>query len=925
MKKLKIFQSKLDICVLLLILSTGIPLIANTYVSLSGTVQTILQYLYAYGIYLVFREITKRNKKFLKIVSNLLILVAVIMIIIGIDGITANYLTKILNIKQFANGENRLISVLGYPNTLATFLASVLFIVVYKMLKEQKKEIKAIYQTINLILIIGIILTYSKAIIVLLPISLLIYIVILKEKEKKVEIGQNIITAGMLSILFVVIFEKIVNTQNYLLMWLTFIIMVLTYYAINLRIKKIKIKKTIIALAILFISFITYIEIALNLYGEYPVFTAKIESDYEAKVIHNINGNAEYTLEFDIEAKAPKNIENTYTINLLERDDKNQELNQTNIKFGTFQGKKQIRIHTKETTAEIKIEFQSEYPYAEKKLIVKSLTINEKEVPLKYKYLPTQLVEKVQNISIHYKTVKERIEMVKNAIQLIKENPLTGLGGNAWQYKYQEVQSYPYVAKKLHSYPAKIMLEFGIIGIVAYLGIAISIIGILIKAIKNQDIKILSIAFAFLLFGIHSIIDIDMEYTSMLLYTFGVMGVLRTEIEEEKKTKIVTVSKCGIVIIAIIIVYLTINSKSFNKYYEIEELIRKRNGLANYSREYLTLNKQIAENYEEMIQYERYNLLENYKKVIAYTLESNCENKLEVIENYYEKILKDKADFKNKIKNIYDICRQLEEQNNPIYDEINEKMLDNIVNQKLEEDGLEEIYQKVRKMKNSYLLGIRIRNESEIQIDEKELEKLEIEETKEMLVYHTHGTESYQADSGYETYDFYKSLDESYNVIKVGNYLTELLNQKGILTIHNKEYHNYPNKLGTYAKSRKTVEEILNRNRNINKMIDIHRDAYSEEEHMAKTVKINEEEVAPIRLVIGINKEDENWMYDLKWAVTIQKKANEKYPGLMQPILIREETYNQDLSKYAILIEVGENCNKIEHALNSMRYFSEII
>ena len=66
-------------------------------------------------------------------------------------------------------------------------------------------------------------------------------------------------------------------------------------------------------------------------------------------------------------------------------------------------------------------------------------------------------------------------------------------------------------------------------------------------------------------------------------------------------------------------------------------------------------------------------------------------------------------------------------------------------------------------------------------------------------------------------------------------------------------------------------------------------------------------------------------MYDLKWAVMIQKEANEKYQGLMEPILIREETYNQDLSKYAILIEVGENCNKIEHALNSMKYLSEII
>jgi len=38
-----------------------------------------------------------------------------------------------------------------------------------------------------------------------------------------------------------------------------------------------------------------------------------------------------------------------------------------------------------------------------------------------------------------------------------------------------------------------------------------------------------------------------------------------------------------------------------------------------------------------------------------------------------------------------------------------------------------------------------------------------------------------------------------------------------------------------------------------------------------------------------------------------------------------EEQYNQDLSKYSVLIEVGENCNYIEESINSMEYFAEIV
>ena len=47
--------------------------------------------------------------------------------------------------------------------------------------------------------------------------------------------------------------------------------------------------------------------------------------------------------------------------------------------------------------------------------------------------------------------------------------------------------------------------------------------------------------------------------------------------------------------------------------------------------------------------------------------------------------------------------------------------------------------------------------------------------------------------------------------------------------------------------------------------------------------------------------------------------------GLFKPILIRNDKYNQDLAKQAILIEVGENCNTLNEALNSMKYFSEIM
>ena len=42
-------------------------------------------------------------------------------------------------------------------------------------------------------------------------------------------------------------------------------------------------------------------------------------------------------------------------------------------------------------------------------------------------------------------------------------------------------------------------------------------------------------------------------------------------------------------------------------------------------------------------------------------------------------------------------------------------------------------------------------------------------------------------------------------------------------------------------------------------------------------------------------------------------------------MLIYDNNYNQDISKYVTLIEVGEDSNTIEEANRSMQYFTDIL
>ena len=71
--------------------------------------------------------------------------------------------------------------------------------------------------------------------------------------------------------------------------------------------------------------------------------------------------------------------------------------------------------------------------------------------------------------------------------------------------------------------------------------------------------------------------------------------------------------------------------------------------------------------------------------------------------------------------------------------------------------------------------------------------------------------------------------------------------------------------------------------------------------------------------------EKKNWQENLKFAVKVQEKANELYPGLFKPIILRNSDYNQFVSKAASIIEVGATGNTLEQCLVSMKYLSKVI
>ena len=226
--------------------------------------------------------------------------------------------------------------------------------------------------------------------------------------------------------------------------------------------------------------------------------------------------------------------------------------------------------------------------------------------------------------------------------------------------------------------------------------------------------------------------------------------------------------------------------------------------------------------------------------------------------------------------------------------------------------------------------GVKIRNETDNIKLTKEMLTPNVEvNTKNIVIFHTHTCQSYTPTENfkYKESGNFRTTDINYSVARVGTELTKYLEHYGYNVIHDTTLYDYPSYSASYDRSLKGVAKILEENENTDVVFDLHRDAIGDSSY-APTVKIGEEEAAQMMFVIGSNgggSEHDNWNDNLKLAIKIQEKANELYPGLFKPIILRDSRYNQQLAKGASIIEVGATGNTMEQCLNSMKYLSKVL
>ncbi len=272
-------------------------------------------------------------------------------------------------------------------------------------------------------------------------------------------------------------------------------------------------------------------------------------------------------------------------------------------------------------------------------------------------------------------------------------------------------------------------------------------------------------------------------------------------------------------------------------------------------------------------------------------------------------------------------------------DEGSKELENNDVGQQLLQDASSITFEgEERDLDNSGIVSngiVKIQNETKLKVDINEFtnKSLKINLDKKgpkVLIFHTHTTESYIKDLTELTNKDIpnRSTDERYNVVRVGEELAQNLRKKyNIEVIHNGTIHDQPDYNSSYAKSFKTVEQILRSYPSIKVVLDIHRDGAGDGK-LRTVTKVGDKNAAQCMFVVGTSAyglSHPDWKENLNLAVKIQEKLNSKYPGLTKPIYISKYRYNQHLSTGALIIEVGGDGNTLDEAIESTKYLAEAI
>lgn len=210
---------------------------------------------------------------------------------------------------------------------------------------------------------------------------------------------------------------------------------------------------------------------------------------------------------------------------------------------------------------------------------------------------------------------------------------------------------------------------------------------------------------------------------------------------------------------------------------------------------------------------------------------------------------------------------------------------------------------------------------------EKDL-RLKNDEKPQILIFHTHGSESFRDSRKGNWKD---------TVTGAGEELAKQLRKQGFSVYHDKTSYDVKNgkldRSKAYYYAAIGLERLLKQYPQIQVVIDLHRDGVGSGTRLI--TQIDGKQTAQIMFFNGMSRTaingDISYLYNpnkewnLALSMQLQKAALETYPGFTRKIYIKGYRYNLHYRKRSMLVEAGAQTNTVEEVYRAMTPLAKLL
>jgi len=193
-----------------------------------------------------------------------------------------------------------------------------------------------------------------------------------------------------------------------------------------------------------------------------------------------------------------------------------------------------------------------------------------------------------------------------------------------------------------------------------------------------------------------------------------------------------------------------------------------------------------------------------------------------------------------------------------------------------------------------------------------------------VAVYHTHSREGFLPELDAAEVERLKgaySDDLDRTVVRCGRALAAALARLEVPAVLSERVHDREGRIGAYVRSEATVKALLRAYPSLRLLLDLHRDSQGRD--TTTVTLVGGQPAARLLLVVG--KKNPHFEANYALALRLVRLAESEYPGLTRGIFPKRDRYNQHLSPYAALVELGGIENTMEEAVRSARLLAQVV